>query len=152
MTEILTYRRPEGGSWEYDFLLNGKKFGSVVSALSSRDPARIEGPGCSWVSLFDMESTIVPGVCRKVTDSRTGAEVYRMIWWDWDLYEVRSRDASLRVEIRNGSYHFGEPGMPPAALAERTGGEAPFFRTLFFDPVSEGYMLMALAFPALRFC
>ncbi len=27
-----------------------------------------------------------------------------------------------------------------------------WFRTVFFDPVSEGYMMMALSFPALRFC
>lgn len=152
MTEILTYRRSETGLWRYEFVRNGQRFGSVSSASSPRDPARIEGPGFSWSSLFDLESTIVPGLCRKVLDSRTGEEVFRMIWWDWELYEVRSGERSLQVEIRNGSYYFAEPGMPPAAMAEGMGGESPYFRTLFFDPVSEGYMLMALAFPALRFC
>ena len=108
-----------------------------------------------------MDTEIVPGVSRKVKDNRTGEEVYRIVWWKPDLYEVRTKEKSLQVEIRNGSYLFGDPMMPVTALTERVHGEGrlvrgmeaeKWFRTVFFDPVSEGYMMMALSFPALRFC
>ena len=51
--------------------------------------------------------------------------------------------------------------MPVTAMTERAEGgtrlvrgmDAPMlFRTRFFDPVSDAYVMMALTFPALRFC
>ena len=78
MKEIITYRLSGVGVWHYEFCLNGEPFGSVVSRVSRSEPARIEGPGISWYSRFDMDRDIVPGVSRKVKDSRTGEEVYRI--------------------------------------------------------------------------
>ena len=161
MTEIITYRLSATGVWQYEFCREGKTVGSVASVVSLREPARIEGTEISWYSRFDMDTEIVPGVSRKVKDNRTGEEVYRIVWWKPDLYEVRTKEKSLQVEIRNGSYLFGDPMMPVTALTERVHGEGrlvrgleaeQWFRTVFFDPVSEGYMMMALSFPALRFC
>ena len=161
MKEIITYRLSGVGVWHYEFCLNGEPFGSVVSRVSRSEPARIEGPGISWYSRFDMDRDIVPGVSRKVKDSRTGEEVYRIIWWQPDLYEVRARDKFVLAEIRDGNYLFGEPGAPVAAMTERTTGatrlvkgeEAEMrFRTMFFDPVNDAFRMMVLSFPALRFC
>ena len=161
MTEIITYRLSATGVWQYEFCREGKTVGSVASVVSLREPARIEGTEISWYSRFDMDTEIVPGVSRKVKDNRTGEEVYRIVWWKPDLYEVRTKEKSLQVEIRNGSYLFGDPMMPVTALTERVYGESrlvrgmeaeKWFRTVFFDPVGEGYMMMALSFPALRFC
>ena len=161
MTEIITYRLSATGIWQYEFCRDGETVGSVASVVSLREPARIEGPGISWYSRFDMDTEIVPGVSRKVKDNRTGEEVFRIIWWRPNLYEIRMREKSLQAEIRDGSYLFGDPMKPATALTERTRGEGRlvrgmeaerWFRTVFFDPVDERYMMTALSFPALHFC
>ncbi len=160
-TGFITYRLSATGIWQYEFCLDGEKFGSVVSVVSPREPVRIEGPDIHWYSRFDIDLEIVPGISRRVKDNATGEEIYRIIWWRPDLYEVRTRETSVQVEIRNGSYLFGKPFMPVTAMTERTGGEPRtvnglaaecLFRTTFFDPVSPAYKMMALSFPALRFC
>ena len=161
MTEIFTYRLSATGIWRFEFCRSGEVFGYVASVVSPREPARIEGPGISWYSRFDMDTEIVPGVSRKVKDNRTGEEIFRIVWWRPELYEVRTKEKSIQVEIRNGSYLFGTPLMPVTAMTERRTGDSRLvlgleaemrFRTLFFDPVGDGYLMMVLAFPALRFC
>ena len=161
LTEIITFRLSVTGVWQYEFCLDGETVGNVASVVSLREPARIEGRNLSWYSRFDMDADIVPGVSRKVKDNLTGEEVYRIVWWRPNLYEVRTKKSSVQVEIRNGSYLFGDPMRPVMALTERVSGESrlvrgmeaeKWFRTVFFEPVSDGYMMMTLSFPALRFC
>ena len=161
MNEIITYRLTATGIWRYEFCRDGEAVGSVASAGSPREPVRIEGPEISWYSRFDIDTELIPGVSRKIMDNRTGEEVYRIVWWRPNLYEVRTKEKSIQAEIRNGCYLFGTPMMPVTAMTERAEGgkklvqgmEASMcFRTMFFDPVSEAYAMMALSFPALRFC
>ena len=161
MTEIITYRLSATGIWQYEFCREEETVGSVASVVSVREPARIESREVSWYSRFDMDTDIIPGVSRKVKDNRTGEEVYRIVWWKPGLYEVRTRQKFVQVEIRNGSYLFGDPMMPVTAMTERAHGESrlvrgmeaeKWFRTVFYDPVSEPYMMMTLSFPAIRFC
>ena len=161
MNEIITYHLSATGIWRYEFCRDGESIGHVASAGSPREPVRIEGPEISWYSRFDMDTEIVPGVSRKIMDDKTGGEVYRIVWWQPNLYEVRTREKSIQAEIRNGCYLFGAPFMPVTAMTERAEGgtrlvrgmDAPMhFRTRFFDPVSDAYVMMALTFPALRFC
>ena len=108
-----------------------------------------------------MDTDVVPGVSRKVKDNYTGEEVYRIVWWKPDLYEVRTWQKSIQVEIRNGNYLFGVPMMPVTAMTERVSGESrlvrgleaeKWFRTVFYDPLPDHLMMMILSFPALRFC
>ena len=161
MTEVITYRLSATGIWQYEFCENNETIGRVVSVVSPREPARIEGGGIHWYSRFDIDMEIIPGVSRKVKNNDTGEEIYRIIWWKNDLYEVRTKERSVQVEIRDGRYLFGDPLMPVTAMTERVRGESRlvqgmeaemWFRTLFFDPVGEGYRMMVLSFPALRFC
>ena len=161
MTEIITYRLSATGIWQYEFCMDGETYGKVVSVVSPREPVRIEGPGIHWYSRFDIDMEIVPCISRRVKDNTTGEEIYRIVWWRPDLYEVRTKETSIQAEIRNGAYLFGKPFMPVTAMTERTEGEPrPVdgrdaecrFKTIFFDPVSPEYMMMALSFPALRFC
>ena len=77
MTEIITYRLSATGVWQYEFCLDGEKFGSVVSVVSPREPVRIEGPDIHWYSRFDIDLEIVPGISRRVKDNATGEEIYR---------------------------------------------------------------------------
>ena len=160
MKKFITYCLAGVGVWHYEFCLNGKSFGNVVSRVSRSEPARIEGRDISWYSRFDMDTDVVPGVSRKVKDNYTGEEVYRIVWWKPDLYEVRTWQKSIQVEIRNGNYLFGVPMMPVTAMTERVSGESrlvrgleaeKWFRTVFYDPLPDHLMMMILSFPALRF-
>ena len=54
MKKFITYCLAGVGVWHYEFCLNGKSFGNVVSRVSRSEPARIEGPGISWYSRFDI--------------------------------------------------------------------------------------------------
>jgi len=113
--------------------------------------------------LYDLDTPLVPGTSRRVKDSVSGQEVYRIVFWQPGLYEVRPAEGdSVRVEIREDSYLFGPPGLPATALSRRI-SEAewvplkglevePYFHTVFYEEVSPGYRMMVLSFPALRFC
>ena len=161
--EIVTYRLTGTGVWGFEFFDPSRnQLGFVRNGLSRSEPVRIEGEGISWVSLFGLDNTIVPGTSRRVKDSRTGQEVYRIIYWQPGFYQVRSAEGgSVQVEIRDGAYLFGPPEMPATALTRRileaewippTGpGIEPYFHTVFYEEVSPAYRMMVLSFPALRF-
>ena len=163
MTEILTYRLTGTGVWGYEFFDAARnQVGFVRNALSRSEPVRIEGYGFSWYSRFGLDNTIVPGTGRRVKESRTGQEVYRIIYWRPGLYQVRAPEGpSVQVEIRDGAYLFGPPEMPATAQMRRI-SEAewiplkgpniePYFHTVFYEDVSPAFQMMALSFPALRF-
>ena len=162
MTQIITYRLSETGRWGYEFYDAGRnRIGSVSAVISTSSPVLIQGGEICWYSQFGIDNMIVPGTSRQVKDNQTGAEVYRIVFWQPGKYEVRTREASDYAEIRQGIYLFGKPLMPVTAMAERI-TEAdwlpsknvsvePYFMTTFFEDVNPAYMMMALSFPALRF-
>ena len=164
MREIITYRLPATGVWGYEFYHPDRTLiGSVSSVVAPSAAVRIEGGPIQWYSRFDIDTRIVPGTGRKVKDNRTGDEVYRIIYWQQGLYQVRSADdRSVQVEIRKDAYLFGKPMMPVTAMTERI-TEAdwipanhlevrPYFRTTVYEEISEEYLMMVLSFPALRMC
>ena len=105
MIEFITYRLSGTGVWGYEFFdTERNQIGFVRNALSRAEPVRIEGLGCSWYSRFGLDNTIVPGTGRRVKDNRTGQEVYRIIYWQPGLYQVRLEVRnSAQVAIRDGS-------------------------------------------------
>ena len=164
MREIITYRLSATGVWGYEFYHPDRTLiGSVSSVVAPSAAVRIEGGSIQWYSRFDIDTRIVPGTGRKVKDNRTGDEVYRIIYWQQGLYQVRSADdRSVQVEIRKDAYLFGKPMMPVTAMTERI-TEAdwvpanhmevrPYFRTTVYEEISEEYLMMVLSFPALRMC
>ena len=164
MREIITYRLSATGVWGYEFYHPDRTLiGSVSSVVAPSAAVRIEGGPIQWYSRFDIDTRIVPGTGRKVKDNRTGDEVYRIIYWQQGLYQVRSADdRSVQVEIRKDAYLFGKPMMPVTAMTERI-TEAdwipanhmevrPYFRTTVYEEISEEYLMMVLSFPALRMC
>lgn len=163
MREIITYRLIGTGVWGYEFFDEERnQIGFVRNGMSNSEPVRVEGQGISWYSRFSLENTIVPGTGRRVKDSLSGEEVYRVIYWRPGLYQVRPvQGNSVQVEIRDGAYLYGRPEMPATALTRRiseaewipTGGleTEPYFHTVFYEDVNPGYLMMALSFPALRF-
>lgn len=164
MKEIITYRLSATGVWGYEFYSPDRTLiGSVSSIVAPSAAVRIESGQVNWYSRFDIDTRIVPGTGRRVKDNRTGEEVYRIIYWQQGLYQVRTvDDRSIHVEIRKGAYLFGKPMMPVTAMTERS-TEAdwipnrnlevtPYFRTTVYEEVSEEYLMMVLSFPALRMC
>ena len=164
MTEIITYRLSSAGAWGYEFYDAGRnRIGSVSTDVMPSSPTLIKGEGIDWYSTFSMEHTIVPGTGRWVKNNQNGLEVYRIIFWKQGMYQVRTADnCSVQVEIREGDYLFGKPEMPVTAMSKRIQDAdwrpdyrnidvAPYFRTIFYEDVSEAYRMMVLSFPALRF-
>ena len=161
--EIITYRLMGTGVWGFEFFDSGRnQVGFVQNGMSRSEPVRIEGEGISWYSRFGLDSTVVPGTSRKVKDSRTGEEIFRIIYWQPGLYQVRPVIGnSAQVEIRDNAYLFGPPEMPATALTKRI-SEAewmpskgieiePYFHTIVYEEVSPAFLMMVLSFPALRF-
>lgn len=164
MTEIITYRLSSAGALGYEFYDAGRnRIGSVSTDVMPSSPTLIKGEGIDWYSTFSMEHTIVPGTGRWVKNNQNGLEVYRIIFWKQGMYQVRTADnCSVQVEIREGDYLFGKPEMPVTAMSRRIQeadwrpsykdiGVVPYFRTTFYEDVSEAYRMMVLSFPALRF-
>lgn len=164
MREIITYRLSATGVWGYEFYHPDRTLiGSVSSVVAPSAAVRIEGGPIQWYSRFDIDTRIVPGTGRKVKDNRTGNEVYRIIYWQQGLYQVRTADdRSVQVEIRKDAYLFGKPMMPVTAMTERITETdwipanhmevKPYFRTTVYEEISEEYLMMVLSFPALRMC
>lgn len=160
--ELITFRVSGTGIWSYEFYDEARqKIGSVSSLVSPAVPVRIESQKIHWYSRFDIDTTIIPGIGRRVQDNQTGNEVFRLIYWRPGLYQVRTNSASVQVEIKEGRYLFGQQGMPATALSERISdiGWQPsssfeyetYFKTTFYEEVNEAFALMVLSFPALRF-
>lgn len=160
MKEIITCRISSTGVWGYEFYDAGRnRVGSVSAVVSSSAPVRIESQHFSWYSRFDMDTTVIPGVGRRVMDNNTGREIYRLVYWHRDFYQARSSTDSVGIEIRDGAFLFGNEGMPVIAMTQRmeqtpriTGHETEaYFKTTFYEDVTEAFALMALSFPAMRF-
>ncbi len=163
MTEIITYRLSATGVWGYEFYRERLMIGSVSAVVSPSAPVQIESANCRWYSRFDMDTTVVPGIGRRIMDNRNGQELFRLVYWNRGLYQAKNQSRqSINIEIRNGSYLFGEEGMPVIAMTERMNSpelwvprydvdEEAYFKTVFFEEVSEAFALMVLSFPALRF-
>ena len=161
-TEVITFRITATGVWRYEFYhQNRQKIGDVSSLVAPSIPVRIESQNHHWYSRFDMATTIIPGMGRRVQSNPTGEEVYRLIYWSPGLYQVRAGDQSVRVEFSEGQYLFGQQGMPVTAWTERIESAdwmpvsgldcQAYFRTVFYEEVNEAFALMVLSFPALRF-
>ena len=163
---IITYRYSVTGEWGYAYYAGKQPVGGCNCQISKSSMVRVIGDNVVWYSSCGLDTEIVPGISRRVNDNRTEKEVYRLIFWQPGLFVASARTengtASVMIEERNGMYLFGEAGMPVAAITERiTEAEwipphpyelEPVFKTTFFEGVdSEGFRLMVLSFPALRF-
>ena len=163
MKEFLTYRLSGTGVWVYEFYdASRNRIGSVGAEIAPAAPVRINGENISWYSRFNLDNTIVPGTGRQVKDSRTGSEVYKVIYWRPGLYQIRyTNDASLQVEIREGRYLYGNPQEPVTAMTLRIESTEwtptyaldvrPWFRTTVYKDLTPEELMTLLSFPALRF-
>ena len=130
----------------------------MVAVISHSSLVRIEAPGISWYSSFNMDNTIVPGISRHVKDE-AGEDIYRIIYCQLGFYRMIRDDANVLVERRNGAYLFGTQGMPVTAMMERIeewpwkppDAEPYFVTRVFEEDISREFLMAILAFPELRF-
>ena len=159
MNPIISFRLTNTGAWGYRFYNGPQLLGTASCIISHSSLIRIEAPGISWYSSFNMDNTIVPGISRRVRDSITGEDIYRIIYCQPGFYRMIRDDANVLVERRNGAYLFGNQGMPVTAMTERIeewpwkpADAEPYFVTKVFEEgVSREFLMAILAFPALRF-
>ena len=160
MEPIVSFRKAGTGAWTYQFYEGRQLIGSASCVMKMNSTVRIDAPGISWHSSFNMEDTIVPGISRKVKENSNGDEVYRIVYCQRGFYRMIRGDANILVERRDGAYLFGTEGMPVTAVTERNDewpwrppDNEPYFVTKFFgEKISREFRLAVLAFPALRFC
>ena len=166
MTSIISYRYAATGIWGYAFYRGMKQVGSVTSNAMPSSVVRIIGETGEWYSSFSIDTPMIPGVSRKVKDNRTGEELYRIVFWQPDLYEFSAKTPdglwSLVARQTNGACVFGGYGKPTVAVTERithadeipllSGGlrAEPCFRTTFQEEPTEGMLMLVLSFPALK--
>ena len=161
MEPVLSFRMTGTGIWGYRFYQQNNLIGSTTGTVASSSVARIEAPGISWYSPFNVDTIIISGVSRQVKDNQTGDEVYRIVYLQPGYYRMMNMQNGLTVERRNDMYLFGEPGMPVLAMTERIhecswippeANLEPFFKTTVFEEAIPDRLLLAvLSFPALRF-
>ena len=165
MTTVYTYRISATGVWQYGFYENQQLIGQVSSLVGPNATTRIEAEGLSWYSRFEMDTTVVPGISRRVKSNPTGEEVYRLIYWKAGYYEFAADQTqgkwTMFAEHRGGNYLFGTQGQPVMAMTERIDSAEwmpvssmtvePYFRTTFYEKTSLALKMLVLSFPAMRF-
>ncbi len=162
MTTVYTYRISATGVWQYGFYENRQLIGHVSSLVG---PNATEAEGLSWYSRFEMDTTVIPGISRRVKDNQTGQEVYRLIYWKAGYYEFAADQPhgkwTMFAEHRDGSYLFGTQVQPVTAMTERIDSAEwmpvssmtvePYFSTTFYEKASLPLKMLVLSFPAVRF-
>ena len=160
MNQIVGFRRTATGVWRYEFFTADQLIGTVSSLVGPNAVVRIEAPAISWYSSFSMDTTIVPGISRRVKDNTDGEPVYRIIYCQPGFYRMMRGADSLLVERRNGAYLFGNQGMPVLAMTERIEEwqwlpgrdyEPYFLTTVYEENVGRELLMALLSFPMLRF-
>ena len=166
MLEIISYRLSATGVWGYTYYRGREHIGETACELGRSATVRITGEDVAWYSPFRITTDIGPGVSRRVMDNGTDEELFRVIFWRPGLYELAAltdtgEDWSMSAEEVNEKYMFVRPGGPVAAVMERlqetdwippSGMRTePAFRTVFYEQEdSPGFLMMVLAFPALK--
>ncbi len=166
MPGIISYRLSADGEWGYTYYRGKQHIGETSCGLGRSSTVRITGEDIAWYSPFRIVTDIVPGVSRRVMDNQTEEELFRVIFWRPGLYELAARTDSgeawcMIAEEINGKYLFVRPGMPVSAVTERlqeaewipplaTRAEPAFCTTFYEQEDSPGFVMMALAFPALK--
>ena len=159
MDSIISFRLTNTGAWGYRFFEGRQHLGSVSCVLMPNATVRIEAPGISWYSSFNMDNTIVPGISRRVKENSTGEEAFRIVYCQPGFYRMIRGESNILVERREGAYLFGNQGMPVTAMMERIEEWSwkppdadPYFVTKFFEEnITREFVFAVLAFPTLRF-
>ena len=164
MSQIIAYRLTATGIWQYDYYhQNCAKIATASGIVRPDSMVRITGRSVNWHSGFNIDTTIIPGISRRVKDSYTGQDVYRIIYCEPGFYRMIGNNFNILVERRDSRYLFGNQGEPVMAMTERIDKwfwkpmsremtVEPYSKTTVYENrVTEEMLLAILTFPMLRF-
>lgn len=153
------------GAFGYDFYQNGRRLCTVSSLVVPSAPVRIRGFGGEWLSPFDADSTLFPGLARTVYRAGSEQAECRLVYRG-EGYELLCGAAVYQIHARDGAVVFCAGGRQIAALTRLSRPRAagiPTPKDASFDGMEAYYTVKAadglppavltavLAFPMLRF-
>ena len=87
MEPIVSYRRAATGVWGYRFFQGKREVCQISTIVGPNSMVRIDAPGISWHSTFNIDNTIIPGISRRVNDN-DGKDVFRIIYCEPGFYRI----------------------------------------------------------------
>lgn len=163
--ELIGFQYSATGVFGYTFYRNGSKICMVSSLVVPSPTVHIHGSHRDWMSPFDQESTIFPGLTRYVYRADSGQEECRIVYMaDW--YEIRIGTDVYCVSENDGEYIFsaGERQIADITKISRQEAEkisAPqdepnydvkaYYRVDAAEEIPENALMAILAFPMVRF-
>ena len=154
------YRYSTTGAFGYIFCEDSVEKCRVGCSVIPSPPVYIHGKDRNWVSKFDNETTIVPGLTRTVKDEKTGAEAARITLKDVGRFTINnSIDVFCDLE---GKYTFYANNAligritrfegSCSRLPEVAGCDVePYFDVMIKEGLDEEQVMLMTAFPLLRF-
>ena len=157
MDKLIGYQYSVTGEHGYYYYQNQKLICKVVTSLIT--PVFISGFDKVLTSNFDLFSTIVPELSRKVIDDATKEEVASIVYKDRGLYLI---DGKIKVLCDENGYRFymGEEQIAEIKAVldkniwvpkENWCDFTPYFELNFLKDTDELSTLLIAGFPALRF-
>ena len=154
------YRYSTTGAFGYIFCEDSVEKCRVGCGVIPSPPVYIHGKDRNWVSKFDNETTIVPGLTRTVKDEKTSAEAARITLKDVGRFIINN---SIDVFCdQEGKYTFYANNAligritrfegSCSRLPEAGGCDVePYFDVTITDGLDEEQVMLITAFPMLRF-
>lgn len=158
MERIIGYQYSETGAQGYYFY-SGKKLLCKVSA-GIFCPVLITGDETEWISDYDINSTILPGIKRTVVDNHTNKTVATITYLDRGKYHL---DNGWDVECYGEVYRFFNGDQKIAEIRHCSKEEKfwipqeewrdfePYFELIPEEEPDETSILLIAGFPVLRF-
>lgn len=153
------YKADLTGTREYDFYLNGKLICSQISLLAPSGFVTVRWDGKDYVSKYDMELSVAPGVSRSVRERRTQDEAWRIIYESMGHYSILIGKERIKAKIGEGQtdYYLGSRKIASMvrcspSLAGYAGNDRHlYFRAEISDDTSYEMIPAILTLPLLRF-
>ena len=163
--KLIGFQYSATGVFGYSFYRDGNKICSVSSLVVPSSTVHIHGSDRDWMSPFDQDSTIFPGLTRYVYRTDSGQEECRIVYMvDW--YEIRIGMDVYRASENDGEYIFSADGQQIAVITKISRQEAEkisvpqdepnydvtaYYRVDAVGGIPENALMAILSFPMVRF-
>lgn len=152
------YRINLTGVFGYDFIHEGETICQIHGPVIPSPPVYISSNGQHFVSEFDADSTIYPGLTRYVIPEDSTAEQIRIVYRQQGHYEITNGAFAVYADTSTEEYRFSLQHEVIAVIRKYNGSPETLddMHEYFFDvEMKEGIdsliQMMILAFPMLQF-